>query len=54
MPVYLGLWLELKSEKGRLSGSQIEFINDMTVQGYFAKVAFGIDEAIEIFEDYIK
>lgn len=48
-----GLWLEIKSENGKLSASQSAFIFSMTHVGYEARVAYSLEEAIKIFEDYI-
>jgi hypothetical protein len=52
--VWLGLWLELKSEKGKPTKEQLDFQEDMYQQGYQAIIVNGLDEAIEAFEDYIK
>lgn len=43
---YHGAWIELKTDEGRVSPSQLEFINDMIKEGYFAQVCYGADEAI--------
>lgn len=47
-----GLWLELKSAKGKLSPSQLEFINEMIALGYLAHVAFSAEEAILIIKKF--
>lgn len=47
-----GLWLELKSAKGKLSLPQIEFIDEMIVLGYAAHVAFSAEEAILMIKDF--
>ncbi|MDR1753413.1 MAG: VRR-NUC domain-containing protein [Eubacterium sp.] len=40
-----GLFLELKSESGRLQESQKEWITELNRQGYEAVTAYGFDEA---------
>ncbi len=47
-----GLWLELKSAKGKLSSSQLEFINEMISLGYMAHVAYSSEEAILIIKNF--
>lgn len=42
-----GLFLELKTPEGIVSGPQQRFIEKMRATGYCAEVAFGIDEAIQ-------
>jgi hypothetical protein len=50
---YHGLWLELKSEKGKVSANQSKFMADMVREGYATKVAYSADEAIFIISDYL-
>ena len=50
---YYGLYLELKTEKGRVSEDQSFFIQDLIDEGYLAIVAFGFDEAIRIIKGYV-
>lgn len=52
---YCGLWLEFKSEGGRVSKEQREFYRLMTSDPiyYDAYIVWSIDEAIKRFEDYI-
>jgi hypothetical protein len=48
-----GMWLELKSGKGKLSKEQSEFINRKRERGYFAIAAWGADEAKETILTYL-
>lgn len=50
---YPGLWIEMKSGKGRLTLEQDAFIGLMAASGYRAEVAKSFEEAVKIFEDYI-
>ena len=50
---YFGLWLELKTHKGKLSAEQHVFMERMSKVGYKAMVSFGLDEAIKIIELYV-
>lgn len=47
-----GLWIELKTVKGRVSKEQLDFISQKRMRGYEAKVAFGLDEAKQIVVNY--
>jgi len=42
---FSGLWLELKSAKGRLSEHQVSFMQLMTNEGYQCHTAYSFDEA---------
>lgn len=42
---YKGLWLELKTEKGKATEAQEIFTRDMLRLGYDAKITYGYDEA---------
>ncbi len=48
-----GLYIELKTEKGRLTKTQKLWIERLTKQGYFAKVCYGWKDAIETLEYYL-
>ena len=43
-----GMFLELKTLKGKLTRNQIKFIDDMNKEGYYALAAYGSDNAIAI------
>lgn len=42
-----GMWLELKTLKGKPSLNQIQFLADMEKEGYFGVVCYGSEEAIK-------
>ena len=48
-----GLWIELKWGKNKATPAQLEFINDMRSQGYYAEVVWGADDAIQLIKDYL-
>lgn len=48
-----GLWIELKSKKGKLQPSQRLMIQRLEEQGYMCKVCFGADEAIDEIKKYL-
>lgn len=50
---YHGFYLELKSSSGKLSPEQLEWINYLKKQGYYAEVAYSFEEAKEHFEYYL-
>jgi len=50
---YGGLFIEMKSEDGRLSQAQIDFIAAMKKQGYQTAVCWSADEAISTIEEYL-
>jgi hypothetical protein len=47
-----GMFLELKTLKGKLTRNQIKFIDDMNKEGYYALAAYGSDNAIAIIKDF--
>lgn len=51
---YHGMFIEMKTSKGKPSDNQLEFIRAVEVQGYFCAVCYGADEAINIIEWYMK
>ena len=51
---YHGLYIELKIKGGRASPSQKWWIEEVTEQGYLAKVAFGWIEAKGVIERYLE
>lgn len=50
---YHGLYIELKAQDGRASQEQNEFIADLILQGYFARICYGADEATELIKLYL-
>ena len=51
---YHGLWIELKTLKGRPSESQRQFCREMQDEGYEATFAYGADDAIAIIREFYK
>ena len=49
-----GLWIEIKTSGGRVMKEQEAFIKRMLKQGYSAAVVRSIDEAIDVFEYYMR
>jgi hypothetical protein len=50
---YSGMFIEMKTEKGRLSELQKVWIDRLSSVGYLCVVAYGLDEAIESLEKYL-
>lgn len=50
---YAGLWIEMKTMKGRASKEQLEWIERMKEVGYEAVVCKGHEEAIQVLEEYL-
>jgi len=48
-----GLWIEMKTVVGKISPSQIEWIQYLTDAGYMAKVCRSASEAIDCIEKYL-
>ncbi len=48
-----GLWIEVKSKKGRLSKEQIEWMDLMKSQHYEAVVVKSVDEGIDAIKCYL-
>lgn len=51
---YHGLFLEIKRPGGRVSAAQKETLAMLRAAGYKTTVAYGVDEAIAIIEQYLK
>lgn len=49
---FIGAWIELKSQDGKLTQAQKEFQKDMHEQNYFTAVCHSIEEAIQVIEWY--
>lgn len=50
---YHGLYIEMKTEKGRTSGAQSWWGEHLAVQGYFWKVCRGWENAVRVLEWYL-
>lgn len=44
--VFKGVWLEMKVKPNKPTQSQIDFMNDMTAEGYLTSVCYSAEEAI--------
>ncbi len=51
---YHGLYIEMKAKNGRLSPSQKWWIEEVTKQGYLAKVCFGWEMAKDVIVKYLE
>ena len=49
-----GLWIELKTEKGKLKHEQMEFIERKNQRGYVAIAVWGLETAQKIIIDYLR
>lgn len=49
-----GLFLEMKTPKGRVTPKQKVWLSILDEQGYAAHVAHNLDDAIKILTDYLK
>ena len=50
---YGGLWVEMKTPKGRLTPNQKQFLQDMDKAGYKTAVCFSTKQAIDEIEQYL-
>lgn len=50
---YHGLYIEMKSSKGKMSHDQAYWVEMLNEHGYRAEVAYGAGEAIKITEGYM-
>ena len=51
--VFLGLFIEMKSKKGRMSESQLNIIDKLRHQPYRVEVCCSADEAIKVIDEYL-
>ena len=50
---YHGLWIEVKSHKGKMILEQIDWFNLMNFVGYETKLVYGVDSGIQAIKDYL-
>ena len=50
---YYGLFIELKTKKGKISPHQKKWLNDLNDKGYMAKCCYGLDEALNLIDWYL-
>jgi hypothetical protein len=50
---YHGLYIELKSNKGKATQEQIEWLKLLKSNGYATAITYGVDEAITVIKQYI-
>lgn len=48
-----GLWIEIKTKKGKLSKEQKNWIELMSFMNYKAVVVYSVDEGIQAIKDYL-
>lgn len=48
-----GLYIEMKTQKGRTTNNQERYIERLRENGYRAEVAYGAEQAINILKDYL-
>ena len=49
---FSGLWIELKTEKGKPTPNQLKFIEDMLKEGFYGKVTYGAEETIAFIKEF--
>lgn len=49
---FKGLWLEIKTTKGKALPTQLQFAQDMIAEGYAAHISYGYDESINIIKNF--
>lgn len=50
---YHGLFIEMKSKRGRLTDMQEDWLWRLSEQGYMADTCYGFDEAVRVIEKYL-
>lgn len=51
--VYIGLYIEMKYDKGRLQDSQVDFLCDMARNGHYVATCYTANDAIHVLEEYL-
>jgi hypothetical protein len=51
--LYSGLFIEMKSARGKLSDSQIDVMNKLSEEGYKCEVCYSSEEAIKVIDEYL-
>ncbi len=51
---YHGLFIELKTKNGRMTKHQKEWIDDLNKRGYYARCCYGLEEALDTIDFYLK
>ena len=49
---FKGMFLELKSAKGKPTASQIDFLGKMMTEGYFTAITYGTNETLLIIKQF--
>ena len=49
---FKGMFLELKSTKGKPTTSQIDFLGAMMTEGYFTAITYGVDEPLLMIKNF--
>ena len=52
--IYHGLWIELKSEKGKVSAEQKHWLKLMAEVGYATAISYRIENPYDILQDYFE
>jgi len=50
---YYGLFIEMKSAKGKQSAAQIDVMNKLSEKGYKCEVCYSSEQAIGVIDDYL-
>ena len=51
---YHGLFIELKTKTGRPTKHQKEWIDDLNKRGYLAIICYGLEQALDTLDNYLK
>ena len=51
---YHGLYVEMKSKKGKTTEKQDEWLEHLSSEGYLTAVCFSAEQAIKVIEDYLR